>query len=382
VDKVLGALAPAGCAKFLDRLTESQPRLCSILLECPINQVRDAVISLISEGLCGLLGQDSGYHGLAHTSPMMIMSPDPRFASPMDIVRTPDHSENLLVQTVIQRLLDLLPNARASWRNFDEYFRLLYNVTQLGKTQRIMMIQAGYIAELVEFYLSDEKAETRLKKMGDKFTKPAFRNLMLTVQELILTCDIVRSTEGSQKRPNGSGRNSVSNSAARLTSPASSSSGSSTPSSNSDDAALDDLARLTSPSPELDEVICLSQADLGALLCYQNVHGPVHERPFLLIAKMLQDRMDSSIVSKITLHLSVHTGIGARLLETLASFLSYASDDQFSTILHVFKDIVQLEDDALEQRVEFVISRLLRVTLTAPLYKKSQSLVQGSIMRC
>lgn len=356
---------PAGCAKFLNRVTEHQARLCSILLECPINQIREAVISLISEALSSLLGQDSGFYGHVHTSSIMIMSPDLRLSSPMDIVKMPDHTANLAVQTVIQRLLDLLPSARPNWRNFDEYFRLMYNITQMGRAQCRTMIQAGYVTELVEFYLSDEKAETRQKKMGDKFTKPAFRNLMLTVQELVLACDILRSIEGTQKKVNGHAPGSNSN-ATRLTSPTSTSSGASSPSSNSDDAAAEDF---TIELSELDQTICLSPADLSSLLCYQNGHSPANERPLQLIAKMLQDRMDGTIISKIVIHLSAHSGLGNRLLDTLTSFLGYANDDQFGAILQVLKDIIQIEDDALEQRVEHIIRNLLKVRPYSPRQK-------------
>ncbi|KAG0045590.1 hypothetical protein BGZ83_009224 [Gryganskiella cystojenkinii] len=365
---------PDGCAKFLNRVTENQFRLCGMLLECPINQVREAVIALITEALCGLLGQHSELFGYGSSSPMMMMitSPNPQFSAPMDIVRIPSQDAPVLVQTVVQRLLDLLPHARANWRNFDEYFKLMYNITLLGRPQRHLMIQAGYVAQLAEFYISDERADSRVKKMGDKFTKPAFRNLMLTIQELVLSCDIVHSIDGPPRLTNGHG--SGSNASHRHNnapaSPTSSSSGSSTPSSNSDDACGDETTQASSATPDLDQPIYLTKTDISTLLYQQqNSHGPVHERHerhLLLIVKLLQDRMDGSIVTKIVTHLSTHPGIGDYILETLASYMAYASDDVFSTILHVFKELMQVEDGRSEHRIEFILKQLLKIVETSP----------------
>ncbi|KAF9195866.1 hypothetical protein BGZ50_003127 [Haplosporangium sp. Z 11] len=353
------ALYPEGCAKFLHGLAQNQTLLSNVLLSCPITQVREAVIDLIYEALHILRKQDKAMYGLAANSVTSEV-----FGRSSDLNDDDDNwhcSRGSMVQCFIRSLLSLLPEARANWRNFDEYFKLMYNITQLGRAERALMAREGYLAELIEFYVADEKGDVKKKKMGDKFTKPAFRYLLLTVQEVLITCDISRSYESFQRRsPTDTTmrRSSSSASSASVTSARSSL--------TSDEVIMDDDTLVPSISPELEPSVLLSPADFNALFYVHGSLGTAAEKSLLLITKMLQDRIDSSIIARIVAHLSSHAEIGRRVLESLGACLGYASEDQFTSIIHVFMEIAQLVDDQSESRVEFIVMQLLKILDQSP----------------
>ncbi|KAI9234743.1 MAG: hypothetical protein BYD32DRAFT_438947 [Podila humilis] len=334
---------PRGCSDFLYRLTQHPVLFSSVLLYCPINQVREAVVDLVFEALHELR-KDKDSYGLVHMGD-----------APAD-----DLEDDLFcvsgspVFEIIAYLLRLLPDARANWRNFDEYFKLMYNITQLGRAERITMIKMGYVAELVEFYISDEKFDFKKKKMGDKFTKPAFQFLLLTVQELVCTCDAVRSYQLLQEQ----GQDSVHREAS---SDSSSSTSSALSSPSSDDyASKDDV-----PSGAVEPTPVLSKADLSALFFSTGMQA-TNEHTALTIKKMVADRVDSGIISKIVCHLAAHDYLGTRYLESLANNLDYGHEDRCGVILQVFKDVVQIGDDLLERRVEFILGHVTKFLEMSP----------------
>ncbi|KAG0255604.1 hypothetical protein BG011_005045 [Mortierella polycephala] len=353
------ALYPVGCAKFLHGLARNQTLLSSILLSCPITQVREAVIDLIYEALHVLREQDKAMYGLAANSVTSEV-----FGRSSDLKDDDDSwhcSRGSMIHCFIRSLLSLLPEARANWRNFDEYFKLMYNITQLGRAERALMAREGHLAELIEFYVADEKGDVKKKKMGDKFTKPAFHYLLLTVQEVLTTCDISRSYESFQRR------SPADTTMRRTSSSASSESVTSAHSSLiSDEVVMDDDTLVPSVSPELEPSVLLSPADFNALFYVHGSLGTAAEKSLLLITKMLQDRIDSPIIAGIVAHLSSHAEISRRVLESLAACLGYASEDQFTSIIHVFMEIAQLVDDQSESRVEFIVTQLLKILDQSP----------------
>ncbi|KAG0029169.1 hypothetical protein BGZ81_004061 [Podila clonocystis] len=337
---------PKGCSDFLYQLTQHPVLFSSVLLYCPINQVREAVVDLVFEALHELR-QDRETYGLVSIG---------------DSSTTEELGEDgwycacgSPVLEMITFLLKLLPDARTNWRNFDEYFKLMYNITQLGRAERVAMIQMGYIAELVEFYISDEKFDFK-KKMGDKFTKPAFQFLLLTVQELVCTCDPARSYQLLQEQ---TGHGSNVHRGASTDSSSSTSSALSSPSSE-DYASKDDmLPSSVEPNP------VLSKADLAALYFSQGIQA-TNEHTVLTIKKMVADRVDSAIISKIVCHLAAHDYLGTKLMESLANNLDYGHEDRCGVILQVFKDVVQIEDDLLERRVDFILGQVTKFLEMSP----------------
>ncbi|KAF9350177.1 hypothetical protein BGX34_001374 [Mortierella sp. NVP85] len=348
---------PKGCATFLRNLSAKQALLYNVLLSCPITQVREAVVELLVEALRGLREQDKVEYGLVSSA----ASESGRDDSSWMCVH------GSLIHRLIRVLLQLLPEARASWRNFDEYFKLIYNITQLGRAERVLMVQEGYIAELVEFYTSDERTDIKRKKMGDKFTKPSFRHLLLAVQEILTVCDIKRSYEAlqNQVRAQHAVHGPVGSQAHRKSSGSSSSTSSVLSSPSSDEAvAVGDIHIANAPQ-ELEQTVLLSNVDFNALFaCY----GPpsAADKPITLISKMIQDRIDSAIIASIVIHLSTHDAIGTRLLETLSVYMEYANEDQFTTIMQIFKELVQIVDGQIEGRVEFILVQILKVLEQSP----------------
>ncbi|KAF9310793.1 hypothetical protein BG003_008108 [Podila horticola] len=337
---------PQRCSDFLYQLTQHPVLFSSVLLYCPINQVREAVVDLVFEALHELR-QDNETYGLVSVGDASTeeLGEDAWFCA-----------SGSPVFEMITYLLKLLPDARSNWRNFDEYFKLMYNITQLGRAERVAMIKLGYVAELVEFYISDDKFDFKKKKMGDKFTKPAFKFLLLTVQELVCTCDPVRSYQLLHEQT-GHGTNVHRGSSSDSSS--STSSALSSPSSEEYTSKDDMLPSSVEPTP------VLSKADLAALYFSQGIQA-TNEHTALTIKKMVADRVDSAIISKIVCHLAAQDYLGTKLLESLANNLDYGHEDRCGVILQVFKDVVQIEDDLLERRVDFILGQVTKFLEMSP----------------
>ncbi|KAI1320684.1 hypothetical protein EDD11_010218 [Mortierella claussenii] len=356
-------LYPGRCSTFLRNLAGNQTLLANVLLFCPITQVREAVIDLICEALHSLRERDRGEYGLMATVTYEAPDPNDEASEGADVWLCAHGSP---IHSLIRSLLQILPEARANWRNFDEYFKLIYNITQLGRAERALMVREGYVSELVELYVSDEKTDAKKKKMGDKFTKPSFRYLLLTVQELVATCDVIQSYEALERR--GQEHSPVHGSSGshiyRKSSTSSSSTSSAISSSNSEEAAEDDV-QIPSVSSEADQAVLLSRADLNALFSCPPTSGGV-ERSLLLLSKMIQNHIDSTIVARIVARLSSHRVLGSRLLGSLSSSLHFANEDQFTTIIQIFKELVQSVDDLLESRVEIILVQLVKILEQSP----------------
>ncbi|KAF9917165.1 hypothetical protein BX616_001769 [Lobosporangium transversale] len=354
-------LYPSKCATFIRSLADNQTLLASVLLACPITQVREAVIDLIYEALHGLRGESRHDYGLIEWANFKTSEMETQVAD-----RDKSNGDGWMcaqgspICRLITTLLQILPEARANWRNFDEYFKLLYNITQLGRAERIFMVREGYISELIDLYTYDERNDSKKKKMGDKFTKPSFRYLILTVHELVTTCDVIRSYEALERDQEQRIAHGRSGSQVSRKSSTSSASTSSATSSLSSEDVNEDIVRDPNESPELDNIAILSRADLNALFSSHAPHGNPERSPFL-ISKMIQDHIDTAIIARLVSHLSSHHGLGNRLLGSLSTALNYANEDQFSVIIQIFKELVLFEDDQLENRVEFILMQLVKV---------------------
>ncbi|KAF9905687.1 hypothetical protein EC991_001361 [Linnemannia zychae] len=358
---------PQGCVDLLRNLALNPVHLTNILLSCPITQVREAVIELIFEALRNLRQKNRIEYGLVSTIRPSVYDSNEDPIDEDEDEETAICAQGSVIQGFVHALLGLLPEARSNWRNFDEYFKLMYEITQLGRAEKVLMVREGYVADLTDFYLADEKNDFKKKKMGDKFTKPSFRYLMLTLQEVLSCCDMVRSYEVLQaanavRRPSGNSNHrtsvSISSSSSLPSSP--------TSSTNSDEAGTEQDIHLPSASPELDLTAILSRADLSALFYCQGSGGPSSEKTLVLLSKMLMDRIDSHIITGIVMHLSTQTWIGSRLLDSLNTYIEFANDEQFVTILQVYKEFVQLADENLENRVDFILRQLTRILERSP----------------
>ncbi|KAF9930001.1 hypothetical protein FBU30_001020 [Linnemannia zychae] len=358
---------PQGCVELLRNLSLHPAHMTNVLLSCPITQVREAVIELIFEALQNLRQKDRAKYGLVSSSRSRMFVSDIEVTDDNDDDEAAVCTHGSVIQEFVHSLLSLLPEARPNWRNFDEYFKLMYEITQLGRAEKILMVREGYIADLTDFYLADEKNDYKKKKMGDKFTKPSFQYLMLTLQECLSCCDMNRSYEllqaaNSARRPSGNRNHrnsaSISSSSSLPSSP--------TSSTNSDEAPAEHDTYLSSVSPELDQTAVLSNADLNALFFHQGSAGTSSEKSIVFLSKMLMDGIDSHIVVSIIMHLSTHQIIGGRLLESLNAYIEFANDEQFSTILQIYKEFVQIADGNLESRVDFILRQLTRILDRSP----------------
>ncbi|KAF9581346.1 hypothetical protein BGW38_001679, partial [Lunasporangiospora selenospora] len=355
------AVYPDGCLSLIQRLNDHPTLLLNVLLYCPITQVREAVIELAYEGLEKLREHDRDNYGLVKAvTPAGL----PSLTNALGQNESYECAQDTTIYTFIRALQDLLPDARSNWRNFDEYFRLLYKVTQLGFAERACMVQSGFIADLVEFYVSDERNDTKKKKMGDKFTKPSFRHLLLTIQALVLSCDISASLENMQR--NALKKASSARSGHRSSSSVSSSASSAHSSPIPDEMELESETRVEDGDQEKPKPLILLQSDLQALFYTHGAPGSAAEKSWMFMTKMIQDRVDRNIISAISVHLAGHGLVGNRLLESLTSCLDYATDDQFNVILFVFKSVVQVADEHLDSRADFILKHLLKMLENSP----------------
>ncbi|KAF9438482.1 hypothetical protein BGZ76_007601 [Entomortierella beljakovae] len=339
---------PKGCANFLRSLTTDRTLLSRVLLHCPITQVREAVIDLIFEALSGLREQDKAEYGLVAA----ITSEAPNSPQELDDSELWICSQGSPIHGLIRALLQLLPEARINWRNFDEYFKLIYNISQLGRPERVMMVREGYVAELVELYISDERGDSKKKKMGDKFTKPTFRYLLLTVQEVLSTCDVSRSYEVFQRRgkENGGTHSSVAGRGYRKPSSPTSSASSAASSPNSDDAALEASIQISSISPEIEQSVLLSHADFNALFaCYPSPVPSEKSQSLILMSKMIQDGIDSVIIARLVLEQPPQPSIAYECLDFFRTISDYGQCGRFAQSWLLRNSRVWLQELLLNQ---------------------------------
>ncbi|KAG9286507.1 hypothetical protein G9A89_014673 [Geosiphon pyriformis] len=181
------------CRWFIQRFIDKHPNyIQQLLMSCYVQDVREHIVDLVLFALKVLRHGDPAAYGFiksdmgADETQHFEMSIDPD----SDILFI-SHPEGLIVQ-LCEELFSLLPSAYLWWRNFDQYFYLLSQIANFGLPERIYMIQCGLVGELVELFLLDETSppKGRKRRMGDKFSLPPFRYLLLTLRILLTACDV------------------------------------------------------------------------------------------------------------------------------------------------------------------------------------------------
>ncbi|CAG8519826.1 15599_t:CDS:10 [Acaulospora morrowiae] len=192
------------CQWFISRLIGNNPNyLQQILMSCYVQDVREQIVELIIFVLRTLRNGSLEAYGLER---FMIDTSD-NSGSSMIVDSTQAymcHPSGTIVR-LCESLFNLFPTAYAYWRNFEQFFYLLSYIANFGTPEREYMIKRGFIGELVKLFLLDEISplKSRKKRMGDKFSLPPFRYLLVTLQTLLLGCDVTNIEYGDNSMNSG-----------------------------------------------------------------------------------------------------------------------------------------------------------------------------------
>lgn len=183
------------CQWFINRLINNNPNyLQQILMSCYVQDVREQIVELIIFVLKTLRNGNLGAYGLERIMVDTTDNPD----SSMIVDSTQAHMVHPsgIIFQLCEAMFNLLQSAHTYWRNFEQYFYLLSYISSSGVPERVYMIKRGFIGELIRLFLLDELSplKNRKKRMGDKFSLPPFRYLLITVRTLLLECDVSNIT--------------------------------------------------------------------------------------------------------------------------------------------------------------------------------------------
>ncbi|CAJ0883074.1 7111_t:CDS:10, partial [Entrophospora sp. SA101] len=189
-----------GCQWFINRLIDPSPNyLQQILMSCYVQEVKEQIVELIVFVLRTLRQGDPIVYGLESEGGVIDMTATTNLVDGISMNIDPSSStsiqmchDNGLIVKLCEAMFNLIPAAHLWWRNFEQYFSLMYLISYFGVPERNYMIKRGFIGELVKLFLMDEIAplKSRKRKMGDKFSLPPFRYLLMTLRTLISGCDV------------------------------------------------------------------------------------------------------------------------------------------------------------------------------------------------
>ncbi|KAG0229118.1 hypothetical protein BGW42_001784 [Actinomortierella wolfii] len=347
---------PQGCIDMLELLANDTRLLSNALISCKVGNVRQAVAQLIVACLGHLRRNEPALYGIREVeSSSTTQSTGEGDTEPMMETRLVCE-EGTAIYRFTNGLGELLGDARKNWQQFDEFFSLLHNIALLGKEERAMLIQQGLLTNLIEFFIGDERHDSKKKKMMDKFSKPSFHYVLLTIQELLLTCDVLRSMELITNAGNKTNR-------IRRSSSTSNRSTSSSGPSSSSQASPEDSSNLSDVDTNLPEgTVVFSSADLAAMIYVPPTTAAMSkDRAPVFFAKMIQDRTETEIVATIARHLSAFAPLGNRVLEFVSSCMDHVNEDHVQTVLQVYKELIQIDDDNTEARAEIILQRTVKV---------------------
>nr|CAG8463916.1 13478_t:CDS:10 [Entrophospora candida] len=189
-----------GCQWFINRLIDPSPNyLQQILMSCYVQEVKEQIVDLIVFVLRTLRQGDPIVYGLESEGGVIDMTATTNLADEISMNIDPSSSTSIqmchnngLIVKLCEAMFNLIPTAHLWWRNFEQYFSLMYLISYFGVPERNYMIKRGFIGELVKLFLMDEitPLKSRKRKMGDKFSLPPFRYLLMTLRTLISGCDV------------------------------------------------------------------------------------------------------------------------------------------------------------------------------------------------
>ncbi|KAF9975918.1 hypothetical protein BGZ73_000265 [Actinomortierella ambigua] len=352
----------------MDWLTRDTQLLENALIGCKVPYVRQAVAQLVLACLGHLRRTEPAQYGLREVESRSASTPLSAAAAeagadgeetettrePMVETRT-ICEEGTPIYQLVEMLGGLLGEARKYWQHFDEYFSLLHNIALLGQEERAMMVQQGLLTQLIEFFIGDDRHDSKKKKMMDKFSKPSFHYVLLTIQALLLTCDVIRSME----LITGAAVNARAAAASHLRR-SSTASNQSTSSSASPEESAAGHSMSDTDSSVTDGRVVFTSADLAAMI-YVPPATMGKERAPVFFAKMIQDRTETEIVATISRHLSAHGPLGQRVLEYVSACMDHMNEEQVPTVLQIYKELIQIEDEQTEMRSEVILQRTVKV---------------------
>ncbi|KAJ1559888.1 Ubiquitin carboxyl-terminal hydrolase 34, partial [Nowakowskiella sp. JEL0078] len=161
-----------GCVWFMDYLIVNDDILTDLLFSCYIEEVRDTFVSLVEFVFKTLRTRDQLEYGNTDDNVL---------------------DENTRIARFIKNLAIMSQVAYRYWRVFDQYFELVFKLSELGQLEKFWIKETGFLANMIDLYLGDLSV-IRMKdrpRMGDKFTVPNFSNLIRAVKSVVVGCQIV-----------------------------------------------------------------------------------------------------------------------------------------------------------------------------------------------
>eukprot|EP00698_Gefionella_okellyi_P025572 TRINITY_DN9417_c0_g1_i1.p1 TRINITY_DN9417_c0_g1~~TRINITY_DN9417_c0_g1_i1.p1 ORF type:complete len:2658 (-),score=590.22 TRINITY_DN9417_c0_g1_i1:2579-10552(-) len=199
VDVIKGKLAAsvASCRWLLGEVSEPDCYwLKQLLLVCPLPEVRAAFAAILVHAIqtirpyemTSYLEQDDSFMADVTDADADLMDDDELEALSIPRSKT-------VVARFVDRLLALLRKAHKHWRTFGHYFRIIYDVANLGAEERELLINRQTITRLIDFFLWDESPRNKMSaqprkkvKMGDKFQSACLGELTTSLAILVTSC--------------------------------------------------------------------------------------------------------------------------------------------------------------------------------------------------
>ncbi|CAG8436597.1 9374_t:CDS:10 [Diversispora eburnea] len=296
----------SACQWFINRLIDNN--LQQILMSCYVQDVREQIVELIIFVLKTLRNGNLEAYGLERITVDTNDNPD----SSMIVDSTQAYMvyPTGIIALLCEAMFDLLQSAHLYWRNFEQYFYLLSYIASFGVPEKVYMIKRGFIGELIRLFLLDELSplKNRKKRMGDKFSLPPFRYLLITVKTLLLECDVSTNVEN--------GRNN-----------------------------------------SLQPPLKLSDQEFG--LIFERKEA---EDLFIFFMKQIRDVVDSSSSREIFQHFAIHN---EEMSEELINQLIRAADtytiDHIRPHLEILYSMAQIQDEITNNRVDCIIREVLKM---------------------
>jgi len=159
---------------FFEALTKNQSWLRQMIIICPSSNSRTAFAGLIIPTLKSIVANEK----LNPTTPGL----------PSVVAESSTLEKAKLSQQFIETLISLLKAGRNYYRNFAQYFQVLYEYSSLGLEERRYLISIQIITKLTNFYLSEERVS------GEKLNPPDLSYMMEIISILVRSCSTERGT--------------------------------------------------------------------------------------------------------------------------------------------------------------------------------------------
>eukprot|EP01105_Mastigella_eilhardi_P020178 TRINITY_DN4786_c0_g2_i4.p1 TRINITY_DN4786_c0_g2~~TRINITY_DN4786_c0_g2_i4.p1 ORF type:complete len:3017 (-),score=891.96 TRINITY_DN4786_c0_g2_i4:79-9129(-) len=202
--RALLSLTPRGCRWLLAALLAGDHQwVRQLLLECPAEDVRAAVVALVAHALRTLAPlelddmknclpdekeeqqrekekekEEAGQSQSLSQVPSSTGSASPTLAFKLENPLKPrlgvsKSTVYRFLDELLGRLYDLYPH----WRNYENYFDLFFQFACMGDYGTTYITTRGVVGQFIDFYLGDESpyakcSAVRRMRVGDKFTTP------------------------------------------------------------------------------------------------------------------------------------------------------------------------------------------------------------------